>query len=233
MRLRLMSVVVVSAAIGTASSATADVRLSIRNGQVTLSASNATAPQILAEWARVGHTRIVNGERVTGGPLTLELSDVPEAQALAVILRAASGFVLAPRDSRDAADNESHFDRIYIVPTSRAPLPSPEPAVTPAERPRFQPPRFAPRPPRQPDEDEAPEQPENRRPAFVNPGIPEAPAVQPPAFNPFPQPIGAPPGGTGGAGAGAAPVGVPVPGMVLPAPAQPGAAEDRPDNPRR
>ena len=30
--------------------------------------------QILAEWARVGRTHVVNAERMTGGPLTLQLT---------------------------------------------------------------------------------------------------------------------------------------------------------------
>ena len=49
-------------------------------------AKDATVRQILAEWARVGQTKIVNVERIPGGPLTLELNNVPEAQALDILL---------------------------------------------------------------------------------------------------------------------------------------------------
>ena len=36
-------------------------------------------PQILAEWSRIGQTRVVNGDKVPGGPLTLQFVDMPEA----------------------------------------------------------------------------------------------------------------------------------------------------------
>ena len=61
------------------------------------SRKNATLRQILAEWARVGQTKIVNAERVPGGPMTLELTNVPEVEALEILLRSAGGYVLAPR----------------------------------------------------------------------------------------------------------------------------------------
>ena len=58
----------------------ADVQLTHRTtGRSSLVAKDATVRQILAEWARVGQTRIVNGERIAGGPVTLELTNVPEA----------------------------------------------------------------------------------------------------------------------------------------------------------
>ena len=41
--------------------------------------------------------KVVNVERIPGGPLTLELSDMPEAQALDVLLRSVSGYMAAPR----------------------------------------------------------------------------------------------------------------------------------------
>ena len=75
----------------------AEVQLTMSAGRVTLSAKNATVGQILAEWAKVGQTKIVNAERVPGGPMTLELANVPEVQALEILLRSAGGYVLAPR----------------------------------------------------------------------------------------------------------------------------------------
>ena len=42
--------------------------VTMKDGRVTLAANGATVREILAEWARVGQTRIVNGERVTGAP---------------------------------------------------------------------------------------------------------------------------------------------------------------------
>src|SRR6476660_1076405 len=92
--------------------ASADVHLTMQNGRVSLVAKDATVRHILAEWARVGQTKIVNMERVPGGPLTLELSNVPEAQALEVLLRTLSGYMTAPRPVE--VPNLSHFDRIII-----------------------------------------------------------------------------------------------------------------------
>ena len=83
--------------IGAASTAAADVQLTIQDGRVSLIAKDATVRQILAEWARVGQTKIVNADRIAGGPLTLELTNVPEQQALDVLLRSVSGYSLAPR----------------------------------------------------------------------------------------------------------------------------------------
>jgi Wiskott-Aldrich syndrome protein len=79
-----------------------------------------TVREILAEWARVGQTRIVNGEKLAGGPVTLELNDVPEAQALDAVLRSAAGYVMAPRVT--GAPGPSRYDRIMILATSRAPV---------------------------------------------------------------------------------------------------------------
>ena len=82
---------------GSAWPASADVQLAIQGGRVTIVAKDATIRQILTEWARVGQTKIVNIERIPGGPVTLELRDVPEQQALRVLLRSLGGYVTAPR----------------------------------------------------------------------------------------------------------------------------------------
>src|SRR4051812_49166825 len=120
--------------------ASADVRVTMQNGRVTIVAKDATVRQILLEWARVGQTKIVNVDRVPGGPMTLELTDVPEAQALDVLLRALSGYISAPRPV-DVA-NLSHFDRIIIMPTLASARPAsgaPPPAAFQQQAPQFQP----------------------------------------------------------------------------------------------
>jgi hypothetical protein len=107
-----------------------ELKLSIADGLVTLIAADVPLRQILAEWARVGETTIVNGEKLWGPPMTLQLVDVPEAQALDALLRAASGYVAAPR--RPGTTGASSFDRILILPTSRAPAQSAPVAAPPA-----------------------------------------------------------------------------------------------------
>jgi hypothetical protein len=207
-----------------AAPADAEVRLTIQDGQVSLTATNATAREILAEWARVGRTTIVNGERVPGGPLTLELANVTEEHALQVILRSASGYVAAPRPTVEA--NASRFDRILVMPIS-----TPTAAAAPAAA--FRPPaaqapqRFPVNPPfpfPQQLEDDTAE--ENDIPdSGETPGL-EAPGQ--PIFTTFPRPQvapaqAAPPPPFPGRGAAPMPEGVSVPGMIVPAPPpQPG-----------
>ena len=101
-----------------ASPAAADMSLTIHDGKVTLVAENVTARQILTEWARVGQTRFVGLEKLSGPPLTLRLENVPERQALDIVLRACSGFIVADRAEFDPA--LSRFDRIYVMPPSTA-----------------------------------------------------------------------------------------------------------------
>ena len=96
----------------------AGLKLSIHDGKVSLDAQDVTVRQILTEWARVGKTRIVNLERVTGGPITLKLDDVPEKQALDIILRPFPGYMAAPRATLVA--DASLYDRILIMATTTA-----------------------------------------------------------------------------------------------------------------
>jgi hypothetical protein len=215
--------------------ASADVHVTMQQGgRVSIVAKDATVRQILTEWARVGQTKIVNVERIPGGPVTLELSNVPEAQALDVLLRALSGYITAMRPVEAA--NLSQFDRIIIMPT----LASARPAASSAPAPVFQQtPQFNQQPVAGDDE------PDDQRPTPVAP----VPPNRGPVFNTFPQPqvvnppTGAPVGFPGQAPVnggfpqqGAAPPtpvnsavptapfgGVAVPGMVAPTPPpQPG-----------
>ena len=94
----------------------ADVRVSFHDGQVSIVAKDATIGQILAEWAKIGQTKIVNVERIPGAPLTLQLENVSEQKALDVVLREWTGYMAAPRAV--AVPNASRFDRIIVVPAS-------------------------------------------------------------------------------------------------------------------
>jgi hypothetical protein len=98
--------------------ASAQVRLSIRDGRVTLVAANATVRQILIEWARVGKTNIVNVEGIPGGPLTLQLTNVPEPEALDLLLRSVTGYLAVSRKVLVA--DLSRYDRILVLPATAA-----------------------------------------------------------------------------------------------------------------
>ena len=81
-------------------SARNSLKLEINDGRVTLDATSVPVRQILAEWARVGGTKVVGAEKITGAPLTLKLVDMPERQALDIILRNVAGYMAAPRRAR-------------------------------------------------------------------------------------------------------------------------------------
>lgn len=157
------------------STASADVQLTIQNGRVSLVAKDATVRQILTEWARIGQTKIVNVERIPGGPVTLELTDVSEPEALDVLLRSVSGYMAAPRQA--TAATLSQFDRIVVMPTSAAPRQA-TPAAAPM--PVFQQTQL----PQPAIDDDV----EDERPA-TNVGVPGQPGQnRGPVFNTFPQP---------------------------------------------
>lgn len=222
------AIIALAACLAAVSTASADVRLTMQNGRVSIIAKDATVRQILTEWARVGQTKIVNVERIPGGPITLELNNVPESKALEVLLRSISGYITAPRPV-DAA-NLSTFDRIIIMPTLASARPA-APSTPPP--PVFQAPQFNQTP--QPGDDD---QDEVRPP----PNMPAPAGNRGPVFNTFPQPqvvnpqtapasqpIGAtPPMGAAPQTTPPPPVfpgmptapygGVSVPGMVAPAP---------------
>jgi len=216
-----------------ASPAFADVKLTMGHGRVTLVAKDVTVRQILTEWARIGQTKIINLERIPGGPVSMELNDVPEAQALDVLLRSVAGYLAAPRPV-DAA-NLSHFDRIVVMPTSVAPRPAASAAPAP---PAFVQPPFGQQVPADDGDDDrpatnmpsvppnrgpifnTPQQPQNVNPQFGPNGVPFDPnggsprgaagqpappaASQPAAPGVFPRAPSAPSGG-----------GVAIPGMIV------------------
>jgi hypothetical protein len=97
-------------------SAFAGVQLSIRDGRVWLKAERARVADILAEWARVGQTEVVNGQRAAGPPLTITLNGVPELDALDIIMRSAGGFMTMSRTDLPDSLTASRFSRVVIVP---------------------------------------------------------------------------------------------------------------------
>jgi hypothetical protein len=224
----------VSWALGLAAPAAAEVQLSIRDGRVSIVAKDATLRQILTEWARVGRTKIVNVERIPGGPLTLELTNVPETEALDVLLRSLSGYMAAPRIP--FATDASQFDAIVVMPTTAAP--STRSAASVAPTPFAPPPGFppvedddGPRPggpgqgPRGPIFTTFP-QPQISAPQQQRPNLPAVrPGLAPPndQGQPVQQPIALPQPATPAAQPSSPFGAVSTPGMIAPAPAsQPG-----------
>lgn len=224
-------------AIGVAAPAAAQkLTLDFHDGRVTVDATSVPVRTILSEWSKLGGTKVIGGERVAGAPLTLKLVDVPESQALEVILRSVAGYMAAPRSTGTGA---SIYDRILVMATSSVPAPAavrPTPQNTGlAGTQRFVPPRRQP----QQEADEEPEEEEDPNPpsppvfTFPQPGQNGVP--QPGMFNNGQvngQPV-MPVNPAGGAQnitinpaqpnsaptyQPAMPVGMPTPGMIAPTP---------------
>jgi hypothetical protein len=210
----LAALTFVAAASSTASAQ--ELKLTLNNGLVTVIADEVPVSRILSEWAKVGQTKIVNGEKLMT-VVSLQLVDMPERKALDIILRTASGYMAAERPAPVAG--ASAYDRIMILPFSKAPA---APPVSTSSVPQpFSPPRTMMQP--QPMDDEpvlppgvGPQQPAGNQPNL--PGVtpagqqPQLTAPRPgqlPAPGPAqPVPFGGspaappgvkPPGGGGGA----------------------------------
>ncbi|MGH9371370.1 MAG: hypothetical protein ACRD15_07560 [Vicinamibacterales bacterium] len=165
--------ILVAATAGVASSADAqELTVKIADGRATVIAKDVPLRQILAEWARVGDTRIVNAEKLTGGPISLELVDMPEKDVLDTLLRSAAGYLTGPRPV--GAAGASLYDRVMILATSNPPATNAA-NFNPAPRP-FR--NRMPQPP--PEEDDDDGEPGDQGPMpppgmIQNPGFPGGP----------------------------------------------------------
>ncbi|HWI16851.1 MAG TPA: hypothetical protein VNT81_03855 [Vicinamibacterales bacterium] len=219
------------------------LKLDFQSGLVSVDATAVPVRTILTEWGKVGGTKIVGAERVTGAPLTLKLVNVSEAKALETILRSVAGYMAAPRNAMGAGP--SMYDRILVMATSSAPAPAatrptpqqPNGAFNGTQR--FVPPRQRAEVQEQPEQDEPEERDENppNPPVFTFPaqGQNGFPGGQPAQFNGAPgqtgminNPNSAPPQGitinpapAPGQSMPGMPVGASTPGMVV-QPPQPG-----------
>jgi hypothetical protein len=180
------------------------LKLAFNQGLVSIDATSVPVRTILTEWGKLGGTNVVGAERIAGAPLTLKLVDVPEAQALDIVLRSVAGYMAAPRATMAGA---SIYDRILILATSSAPAPAAARPTPVNQNPNAGTQRLVPpRPNRQPanaDEDEEAEDDPNppNAPVFTFPPQGQ-PGQQPggifaPAYQPTGQPINVNPN-TGG-----------------------------------
>lgn len=160
------------------------LKLAFNEGRVSVDATSVPVRTILNEWAKLGGTKVVGAERISGAPLTLKLVDVPESQALDIILRSVAGYMAAPRG---AVAGASMYDRILVMATSSGPAPPARP-TTAGNNPNINPStgtqRFVPpRPVRQerpeeaePEEEDDPNPPNPPVFSFPQPGQPGFPA---------------------------------------------------------
>ncbi|HEY2151821.1 MAG TPA: hypothetical protein VGH34_13505 [Vicinamibacterales bacterium] len=116
--------------------------MTFKDGLVWLSASAASARDILTEWGRVGGTRVIAVDHLDTAPLSFDLRGVPEMEALSTILRASGGFVTSAWAPETAAQHPSRFAGIAVItaraplnavaPTPSAPVPPPQTVVDPS-----------------------------------------------------------------------------------------------------
>lgn len=97
---------------------TRTLELTFNQGKVTLVARGVTVPEIMGEWARKGGSRVVNAEKIVGGPVTYEFHDVPEGIVLQSVLRSAAGFIAAPRRP-GGPTGASELEQVMILAVSR------------------------------------------------------------------------------------------------------------------
>ena len=151
-----------------------NLKVDFHDGRVSVEATSVPVRTILTEWGKIGGTKIVGAERISGAPITVKLINVTEAQALETILRSVAGYMAAPRNAGTGA---SRYDRILVMATTSAPAPAaasarpgPQPSNAFNGTQRFIPPR------QRPEQDEPSEQEE-----------PDENPPNPPVFT-FPQP---------------------------------------------
>jgi hypothetical protein len=114
----VLSLALVLMVLAPVTTAADELTFSLSGGRVTIVAEDVPVLTILAEWGRVGSTAIIDADELDNETVTLELVDVPEAQALRTLLRGAAGYMAAPRAA--TVDGASRFDRILIMATSKA-----------------------------------------------------------------------------------------------------------------
>lgn len=181
---KLLCLVFALATSGVASAAVAgELSVKIANGRATVIAKDVPVRQILAEWGRVGDTKVVGAEKMAGGPISLELIDVPEKEALDILLRTAAGYMAAPRPANLAG--ASQFDRVLILATSRPPAANASMTPPPFGRPGVQ---QIVQPP--PDDDDGEPGDQGMPPPIMGPNGPIQQVFPGPAVGPNGQPIG-------------------------------------------
>lgn len=103
-------------------SAADELQLEIGEGRVTLIVRDAPLGDVLAAWQRAGSTHFVDAGKLDEVPVSLHLVDVPEAEALRLLLQPAAGYLAVPRTP--PTRGASRYDRVKILAArSRSPMP--------------------------------------------------------------------------------------------------------------
>jgi hypothetical protein len=114
-----------AASLASAQAPAPGLSLVIRDGKVTLKAEQVSLRQILAEWERQGQVKVVGADKLAGAPITLSLVDVPEKQALEIVMRGVPGYMAVDRVAQAnvaAPPAASRFDRVVVMARAATPV---------------------------------------------------------------------------------------------------------------
>jgi len=87
--------------------------VSCDEGRMTVVADSVALRTIIQEWARVGGVRLVNPQHVSLAPVSVDLRDLPEGEALEVLLRALPGYLLQERSMESGGS--SVFEKLAVM----------------------------------------------------------------------------------------------------------------------
>lgn len=96
-----------------ATPATRGLIVSCGEGRMTVIAGDVPLRTIIQEWARIGGVTLTNPQQLSLAPVTVELRNVPEAEAIDVLLRSLSGYLLRPRAAESGGS--SVFARLAVM----------------------------------------------------------------------------------------------------------------------
>lgn len=109
-------------AMSAAVSAAEEPRFTMTEGRVTLIARDTPLGDVLAAWERAGSTRFIDAGALDEVSVSLHLVDVPEADALRLLLRPAAGYLAVPRTPR--VPGASLYERVKVLAVrSQFPIP--------------------------------------------------------------------------------------------------------------
>ena len=97
LRTALVAAVVIAVPIAAFAQGQNNLQLTMENGHVTLIAQDVPLRTILQEWARIGQTKIINGEKLAGGPVTLQLVNKSEREVLDILTEERIHLLVAQR----------------------------------------------------------------------------------------------------------------------------------------
>lgn len=96
-----------------APAAAQEFELSVERGLVTVRANDARLDDLLRRWSEITGLAVVSKGDISGIRLTLELSSVPERQALDLILRGVAGYVIG--ELRDPSTGLGAIATLIVV----------------------------------------------------------------------------------------------------------------------